>query len=68
MKSLLTNWKTTSAGLLIIVQAIVHMSYEIKSSTTSENSWMIAATSILGGIGLMFAGDSSNSTQNKDKK
>lgn len=68
MKSLLTNWKTTSAGLLIIVQAIVHMAYEIKSSTTSENSWMIAATSILGGIGLMFAGDSSNSTQNKDKK
>lgn len=68
MKSLLTNWKTTSAGLLIIVQAVVHMSYEIKSSTTSENSWMIAATSIFGGIGLMFAGDSSNSTQNKDKK
>lgn len=65
MKTLLNNWKTTSAGLIIAIQAVIHLGFEIHSKTADENSWMIAVTSIFGGIGLIFAGDSSNSTIKK---
>lgn len=65
MNNALKNWKTTSAGLIISIQAVVHLIFEIHSGNANENSWMIAVTSIFGGVGLIFAGDSSNSTIKK---
>lgn len=61
MKNLLTNWKTTSAGLVMIIGAVVHLVFCIKSGTDSEGVWTASLTAILGGLGLLFAGDASKS-------
>ena len=59
MNNLFRNWKTTSAGLLMIGGAIIHLVFAIISKTANENTWTIALFAVVGGIGLMFAGDSS---------
>ncbi len=59
---MLANWKTTTVGLMAIIGAIVHMIFTYK--TADENAWMISIGAILGGIGLIFAGDASHSEKN----
>lgn len=59
MKNLLKNWKTTSAGVTMIVTAVVHLVFTHK--TADENTWTVSLLAVVGGIGLMFAGDSSQS-------
>lgn len=63
VQSLAQNWKTTSAGLSLIFGAIVHIVFAIKAGTANENSWMIFGAGIIGGIGLLVAGDASKSVQ-----
>lgn len=63
IQSLAANWKTTSAGLSLIFGATVHIIYAIKSGTVNENSWMIFGAGIIGGIGLLVAGDAAKSVQ-----
>ena len=58
MKNLLVNWKTTSAGLIMISSAVIHLIFQIKGHTADENAWMIAVLATIGGAGLIFAGDS----------
>jgi len=62
MQNLLKNYKTTSAGLLMALGAIVHLVFAIKAHTADENTWTITIGAVLGGIGLIFAGDASAST------
>ncbi len=59
MQNLLKNWKTTSAGLIMIIGSAVHLVFTVKDGTANENTWTISLTAIVGGIGLIFAGDSS---------
>lgn len=51
------NWKTTSAGILMILGGIVRFYFAIKSGLINEESIMTSCTAILGGIGLMFSKD-----------
>ena len=57
IKNALTNWKTTSAGLSMIVGAVVHLVFAVKAGTANENTWTTAILAAIGGIGLITAGD-----------
>ena len=59
MKNLIANWKTTSAGLLMIGGSIIHLVFAIHSKSANENTWTLTLTAVVGGFGLMFAGDAS---------
>lgn len=59
IKNLINNWKTTSAGLLMIIGSIVHLVFAVREKTADENTWTISLTAIVGGIGLIVAGDAS---------
>lgn len=61
IQNLLKNWKTTSAGLTSISLAIVHLVYSIKNGTATETAWEAAIAGVLVGIGLLYAGDASQS-------
>jgi hypothetical protein len=50
MKKYLDNWKTTSAGIVAVVSAIVMY-------TNDKTKVIEAVTLLLGGIGLIFAAD-----------
>jgi hypothetical protein len=58
MKSILTNWKTTSLGILAILGGIVRFIFALKSGEFTEESVMTTLTTIFGGIGLILAKDS----------
>lgn len=54
------DYKTTSAGILLIVGAVVSIIFNIHNLT--EVIVMASITAIVSGIGLLFAKDSSNNT------
>lgn len=60
LKSLLRNWKTSSAGALTIATAIIHLFF---TANRGEGDWTLAIGQILVGIGLLAAGDSAASVQ-----
>ena len=51
------SWKTTSAGITMIVSGVVGLIFAIKSATINEGTVTAAVTAILGGVGLLFAKD-----------
>lgn len=61
MNNLMANWKTTSAGVTMIIGSIVHLVFSVRDHTANENTWTISLTAIVAGVGLIFAGDSSGS-------
>src|ERR1019366_2784771 len=61
---LIANWKTTSAGVLMIGGAIVHMLF---NRPLTEPMLMMGVTAIVGGLGLLFAGDANVSAVASDK-
>jgi hypothetical protein len=61
MSTLFQNWKTTSAGVTAIAGSVIHLVFELRSGHADENAWSIAVAGILLGIGLMLAGDASQS-------
>ena len=63
MQNLLKNWKTTSAGLVMIGGSIVHLVFAVKAGTANENTWTLTITAVVGGLGLIFAGDASQSAK-----
>ena len=67
MKTLIANWKTTSAGLIMIGGANIHLIFQIRAGTANETSWTLAMEAIVAGLGLMFAGDAATSAP-KDTK
>lgn len=60
IQNLLSNWKTTSAGLGIVTTAIIHLVFQIKAGNNSEETWTVTVGGILGGIGLITAGDANS--------
>ena len=64
IQKLFAHWKTTSAGLLMIIGSSIHLVFAIHAKTADENTWTTALTVIVGGVGLLFAGDASNSEKN----
>ena len=55
MKNLAKNWKTTSAGVVMIIGAIVRLA--VHQGTFSEELIMGAVIAVIGGIGLIVAKD-----------
>lgn len=51
------NWKTTSAGITMIVSSIVGFYFAFKSGNLNEATVTACVTSLLGGIGLIFSKD-----------
>lgn len=65
---LLQNWKTTSAGLTMILGSIVHLIFAIRSHTADENTWTVSLGVVVGGVGLLLAGDADKSASTADAK
>lgn len=57
LQHILTNWKTTSAGIVAILGSVIHLIFSIKAGSANENTWTIVITAVLTGVGLIFAGD-----------
>lgn len=73
MKTLLSklmagSWKTTSAGLAMILGSLIHIGFAIKNKTVTEAELTTAITVILGGIGLMVARDANTSSEDEGLK
>lgn len=52
-----TSWKTSIAGITMIVGGVISLFFNIKNETTNETNVTSAATAIFGGIGLLCAKD-----------
>jgi len=61
IQNLINNWRTTSLGLITIAGSIVNLAFAIRNQTDSQASWMTCITTVVGGLGLMFAGDQASS-------
>ena len=66
IKHMLANWKTTSAGIIMIAGSIIHLVFSIRAGSDNENTWTIAVTAIVGGVGLLLAGDAGQSVQKNE--
>ena len=62
-QNLTANWKTTSAGLLLVIGSVIHLVFATKSGKADEGTWTASMTGIVGGLGLIFARDSSQSNK-----
>lgn len=51
------NWKTTSAGILMIAGGIVRFIFAMKSGNFSEEAIMTTVSSVLTGIGFLVSKD-----------
>src|SRR5689334_5565942 len=67
MQHLFDNWKTSSAGLVMIIGAVVHLVFGIIDHKADETMWTTSLGAIVGGIGLIAAGDASKSRQDVAK-
>jgi hypothetical protein len=63
MQNLLKNWKTTSAGLIMIIGDTVHLVFAIANHQATEGVWTGSLVGLVGGLGLLLAGDASRSQQ-----
>lgn len=61
IKNLLTNWQTSVSGITMIALAIIHLIFQMRSHTADESAWTVAVLAVLGGIGLIAAGDANKS-------
>lgn len=59
IQNLMTNWKTTTMGVALVVGSIAHIAHNWR--TFDENGWTAAVTGLLTGLGFIYAADS-NST------
>lgn len=63
IKNLLTNWKTTSAGLAMIISSTVHLVISVSKGNADESTWTTGLMGIVGGVGLLAAGDGATTVQ-----
>lgn len=63
MKKYLTNWKTTSTGIMAIIGALTRLGFAIKNKDLNEEAIMTVTTGILAGLGLIFARDFNKSSE-----
>ena len=52
-----TSWKTTSAGLTMILSGILGFVFGIKNHNLSDATITGSSTAIIGGVGLILAKD-----------
>ncbi len=57
LDNLLVNWKTTSSGLLSVIGGLTRLGFAIANDGVTEEANMTSMTTILLGIGLLFARD-----------
>lgn len=65
IQNLIRNWKTTSAGLTMIAGSIIHLVFKMLAHSADEATWNISIIGIIGGVGLILAGDASASADAK---
>lgn len=63
LSSITSNWKTSSAGIVLILTGLIHLAFGIIHKTVSETDFTTTAVSIVTGVGLIVAGDGSKSIQ-----
>lgn len=69
IKHLFTNWKTTGIGVLLVVGSIVEIAYMMIEGKPVEKAEVKAVlASLLGGIGLLAAGDADKSQSKEAAK
>lgn len=61
LQTLRANWKTTSAGLAMIIGSGVHMGFAIAQKKLDEQTLTNGLLLVVGGVGLIVAGDASSS-------
>jgi len=61
MKKLLANWQTSVSGISMICLAILHLIFQMRNHVADESAWSVAILAILGGVGLIAAGDANKS-------
>jgi len=66
MKNLLTNWKTTFAGISMIITAVTHLVFMVNSGEADPAVWKNDLIAVAGGLGLIFAGDATQSQKQVD--
>ena len=57
MQNLLQNWKTTFAGLSMMVGGIIHLIFAAHAHTLTESDATTTALAIITGFGFLAAGD-----------
>jgi len=62
------SWKTTSAGITMVVGGIVGIYFSIKNGTFNEAVATTSLGGILGGIGLICARDNDKSSEDVGTK
>ena len=55
--NLAANWKTTSAGLTLIIGAITHLAFAVAHGTADESTWKNDLIGMMAGVGLLLAAD-----------
>lgn len=66
IKKLAANWMTSSVGITAIGTSLIHLVFQIKDHTATENSYSIALLAVLGGLAAIFAGDANKSASAAD--
>jgi hypothetical protein len=57
------SWKTTSAGIVLVVGGAIRLYFAIKAGNITEEAITTSLTGILSGIGLIFARDNDKSSE-----
>jgi hypothetical protein len=57
MKNVFKNWKTTSAGLLLILGSGYSLVHSVMTGTLTQETFTLQIGGILGGLGLIAGAD-----------
>lgn len=57
LKNLIANWKTTSAGLAMVVGGVVHFIFAFHAHSLTEADCTTTVLAIITGAGFIAAGD-----------
>lgn len=63
MNNLVANWKTSSAGIVLILTGLIHIGFGIVHKQITEQDFTTTMVSIITGVGLIVAGDGSKSAE-----
>ena len=63
MRKYLTNWKTTSSGILLISTAITRAWFAYQEGRVTEEAVITIITTFLTGVGFLFSRDYDKSTE-----
>lgn len=63
----LKNWRTTSAGVAMIVTSVIHLVFAVRHGTADETTWTTSILTTVAGLGLIFAGDAAASRANHEE-